>query len=117
MYMKKKITPEDIDIMRVQLSVRAVKLSEEPRCDFCGSEQPEWLYAATRMSTGAWVANWRWCACADCSSEIDKHNFDAIRVKIVKWLKSILTNTPEEFARRAAEEALDEFIVFAREAK
>ena len=111
-YVKRLITAEDLDNMRIALSGRELKLRPEPSCDFCGSEKPMFIYAAVRLSTGEFVANWRWCACADCSQAVDADNWKVIEDKLVKWLRPRFPEMARMELRAVAKMALMEFNLY-----
>ena len=82
-YMKKKLTPEVIDGLRINLSAQDKKLSPDPVCDFCGNDTPVVVYAAIRMSTGEYKHAWRWCACAMCEMLLDDNDSAGVIRRIV----------------------------------
>lgn len=90
MYHKKKLAPDDINNLRVNLSARVLKFSTEPVCDFCAGPKPVWLYAARRMSTGDPVVNWRWLACDICSNLVDSEDWGALETRISDVLKRLV---------------------------
>jgi hypothetical protein len=112
-YIKKEITEADLDRMRIALSVRSLKLRPEPSCDFCGSTEPKFVYAAVRLSTGEFVANWRWCACADCSQAVDADNWKLIEDKLIKWLRPKFPGVTKGKLRIVAKRALLDFNLYA----
>lgn len=82
MYIKRELTPEAFDEMRINLSVRIKKFSPEPVCDFCGDPNPRYVYASRVMSTGEEMMNWRWCACEACSLAVDSDDWQTIHKKL-----------------------------------
>jgi hypothetical protein len=116
-YLKKALTPEILDTLRINLSVREKKISHDPVCDFCGNPKPIWVYAADRMSTGAIQRAWRWTACAFCSRFIDKDDWTAVRGRVANRTLRLLRAFPVAhihlLAHQAAEEALREFYSYA----
>jgi hypothetical protein len=113
-YVKKPLTAEDLDGMRIALSARTLKLSPEPVCDFCGSSEPRFVYAAVRLSTGEFVANWRWCACVDCSEAIDRDDWRVIENKVIAWLRPKFPQIPQKDLRLVAKRALLDFNLYAQ---
>src|SRR6266481_4550153 len=102
-YGKRFINAEDLDRIRINLSVRELKLRSEPSCDFCGSEQPKFIYAASRMSTGALIFNWRWLACETCARAVESNDWKSIEDKIILFLrKRGFKDAPEIVLRDAA---------------
>lgn len=89
-YMKKRLDDEGVDNMRINLSVRELKLSAEPVCDFCGDPTPIYAYASYRMSTGETTQCWRWTACQICSDAIDREDFRIIEARALRRLQSLL---------------------------
>lgn len=115
-YLKRIVTPEDLDNIRINLSVRELKLRPEPSCDFCGSTKPMFIYAAKRMSTGQWAFNWRWLACEDCALTVDHNHWKPIEDKLIKFLRSRgFGDAPDNVLRDAARMALAQFIIYAVE--
>jgi len=116
MYLKRIVTPEDLDSVRLNLSVWGWKLSAEPTCDFCGDPTPKFLYASIYFQAGERIPNWRWMVCESCSGHLDRNNWKPIEAKIVTYLKqSGFANAPERALQRAAMMALNDFIFYARE--
>lgn len=115
MYLKKKITEEDLDRMRISLSVQSKKLGPEPHCDFCGDPAPIFHYAATQTTAGEDVECWRWAACKDCSMLIDREDFFTIERKIVRWLKTRVgvPDVPDFILHLVAREAMRSFHEFS----
>lgn len=111
-YRKKALMEADIDEMRITLSVRQKKISSEPKCDFCGDDQPIFAYASRRMESGIIVDCWRWCACEDCSVSLDRRDWEAVLSKISKWLAGRLPY-PKNIIRHAARTSFQEFINYA----
>ena len=71
---RKKLADEDLDNLRINLSVRKDKLSPEPVCDFCGSPDPVFIYAAiSDTDRRPW---WRWCACTFCAEAVENNNLE-----------------------------------------
>jgi len=116
MYQRKNLTDEDLDRMRINLSVRADKIGPEPCCDFCGQQIPAVIYAASRMSTGAWMDNWRWCACTDCDKGIQNGTWTRIEDKMITWLQTKF-NMPSDVLRAVVKESLSEFLLYAVKVK
>ena len=115
-YLKRNVTSEDLDRIRINLSVRELKLREEPSCDFCGSHEPVFIYAAKRMSTGQWIFNWRWMACEDCSLAVDNNTWKPIEDKVIKFLRSRgFAEAPDNILRDAARMSIAQFIIYAIE--
>jgi hypothetical protein len=115
MYLKKKIDEEDMDRMRISLSVQERKLSPEPHCDFCGEPHPAFIYAASQTTSGEDIQCWRWAACKDCSHLIDTDQTSVIERKIVAWLKKKveLPNVSESVLLFIARESMRTFEDFA----
>ena len=114
MYVKREVTQEDLDNIRINLSVRELKLRPEPSCDFCGNVEPKYIYAAIRMSTGEWVSNWRWLACMDCSSCVDKNKWKPIEDKVIRYLRSKgFAAAGDKELRDAARMSIAQFLLYA----
>lgn len=113
-YVRKQLTTDDLNEIRIRLATRAVKLSDNPSCDFCGDEHPVWVYAATRMSTGDHIDNWRWSACEDCAAAIEGHDWAKIEDKIIKWLVLRFKDAPKDVLRTVAQQALKDFHQYAK---
>ena len=81
-YVKKPLTPE------VMMEVLPTLLQHKPRmkdsviCDFCGGDDPIYVYSSERMSTGVVRPCWRWCACKICSTAIDQDNWQFIEDRL-----------------------------------
>lgn len=97
--------------MRIALSVRQRKLSPEPVCDFCGQEEPIWVYGSSRTSAGEIRDCWRWAACYSCSYLIDSDDWEPIRQKLLKWLER-RGPAPRLVLLQAIDMSLDEFHFF-----
>jgi hypothetical protein len=110
-YVKKRLSPRDLDNMRIDLSVQEKKLSPEPHCDFCGDPHPVFVYAASQTTAGEDVKCWRWAACQDCSNLIDTETFEGVEEKIAQWLvkKLDLTDMDRTFFRAIAKNAMRTF--------
>jgi hypothetical protein len=116
-YLRKRLTPKTLRDIRARLATRFHKLNEEPSCDFCGSIEPKFVYAATRMSSGAPIETWRWCACDDCAEAIESHNWGKIENKIVDLLLSRFKNAARDLMATVAQQALKEFHQYAKPIK
>lgn len=112
-YQRKFLSAQDLDRMRINLAVMVNKLSPEPCCDFCGSTNPLYIYAAVRMSTGKWQDNWRWCACNECASDIEQDNWARMEFKQIKWLKGRFPLAGEGVLKSVVREAMSEFMMYA----
>ena len=109
-YMKRPVTPEILDTLRINLSAHVLKLSPEPSCDFCGSPHGAWQYAAERMSTGQEIPCWRWLACADCSSLVDSNSWDKVEDRACDAVRRLLgVVAPEAQLRYGVRRSLDAF--------
>ena len=116
MYQRKKLSEADLDRMRINLSVRSDKIGPEPCCDFCGDDTPRFIYAATKMSTGAWTENWRWCACEDCDKWIQTGTWGHIEDKMIAWLQKKFS-VPNQVLRPVVRDSLSEFMLYAVKVK
>lgn len=112
-YLKRSIEIGDRLAMRMAaVNAKRPPFRAEPRCDFCGSDHPRWLYAASRMSTGEFRNAWRWAACEDCSALLDYNETELMRERMVDFLDSMIT-MDTDILRLAAELALEEFRRYA----
>ena len=109
-YLKKLLSAEELDAMRKRLATRAEKLYPDPVCDICGSEEPHWVYASQRMSTGEVRECWRWTACPRCSRDIDNGNWDAIKRRLVAWLALQMPHALDYQLSEAAGHAVIDFL-------
>jgi hypothetical protein len=112
-YVKKSLTPQVMDSMRINLSAYEQKLSPEPVCDFCGDD-PVVVYAAMRMSTGEYKHAWRWCACKACEALLEEDDKAGVINRIVNRM---ITLTSGRFSRElvlmAASSAFESFARYA----
>lgn len=113
-YVKKHLTPEVIDSMRISLSAYEKKMSPEPVCDFCGDDTPVTVYAAMRMSTGEYRHAWRWCACSTCEMLLDSDDTTGVINRIINRMEFL---TGGKFSRplitQAASAAFETFTRYA----
>ena len=116
-YLKKPITAVDLDSMRIALSVLSRKLRPEPSCDFCGSSSPVVVYASVQLSTGEFVANWRWCACRDCERDVDADNWKAVELRLLLWLKPKFPGISKRKLRIVVKHVLWDFHLYAERTK
>jgi hypothetical protein len=96
-YLRKQLTLDDL-----------AEIAGPPICDFCGAHAPEWVYAASRMSTGRKMLCWRWCACPTCAEEIEQDNLSNIINKVTRMLQQN-SPVPLRLLKQAADLALGEF--------
>lgn len=109
-YIKKLLTPEILDGIRINLAGIAVKMGAEPVCDFCGTENPVTVYAAHRMSTGVKRSCWRWCACSVCDDLLTENKYDLLLDRMMERLRSMTRyHFADEVVKYAAEEAMRMF--------
>lgn len=110
-YIKKVLTPEILDGIRINLSGVSVKMGAEPVCDFCGDTAPTTVYAAHRMSTGVERQCWRWCACSVCDELLTENKFDLVLDRLMERLRAMTQyRFSVEVVRYAAEEAFRTFL-------
>lgn len=116
-YLKKQLDEKDRDNMRINLSVQPKKISPEPVCDFCGSNHPRVVYAASRMSTGEIRNCWRWTACGVCESLIDSGQWREVELRIENWLlrsyKDANLPIPKDLLQLAVKASLEQFHKYA----
>jgi hypothetical protein len=124
-YAKDPITPQ------VHMDVLPALLQHTPRykdsicCDFCGGDNPIYVYHATRFSTGEPVpaggVALRWAACKLCSAAVDRDDWDEIlrrmrpNLRVMygqqlggRILKS-MSLPPERVIRDAVQKAVNNF--------
>lgn len=109
MYQKIPLSEETRDTLRVNLSVRDYKLHEEPCCDFCGADDPTFIYGAFRTGAGELKRCWRWAACIQCSSDVDANDWKNVEKRIVDWLSRVFPHTPARWLHAAAQSAIRGF--------
>ena len=72
-----------------------------PRCDFCSSEEPVWVYPAEDFPIGAiltdtsntlQVSSGGWVACAPCAQHIDLGSYGQLAVRAIA---SYYTRNPD----------------------
>jgi hypothetical protein len=113
-YKHKPLTAEDIDRMRITLSVQEKRLSREPVCDFCGGATPVVVFAASQMSTGTKQECWRWCACEDCKSLVLADDWDSVKNKLSGRLQEVIRGRLSKHTLdMAVESALYEFHMYS----
>ena len=107
-YLKKQL-----DGMRIDLYTQPKKISPEPVCDFCGSENPLVVYASSSMSTGELRNCWRWAACGVCEALVDRDQWREVELRIENRLIWIYRVTrlpiPEDLIQYAVKGALNDF--------
>jgi hypothetical protein len=113
-YVKRVITSEDLDRIRIELSNQRRKLSPEPVCDFCGDPTPLFTYAASRMASGEQQMCWRWAACKTCSQAIDRDEWPEVIKRCQKRLQDMLesqemTDIPSKILEKAIWNMVDDF--------
>lgn len=114
MLLKKKLDAQMLIQLKGQIEDVFPRLSDNPVCDFCGSEKPTVVYASTRMSTGEQRACWRWLACEQCDDAIAHAHWYRLRDRVVDRLKTMLPGTtPDHIMRRTVERVLLEFHITA----
>lgn len=87
-YLFQPLTPE----LKAQINANLARMSasqrfmgrRHPQCDFCAGKNPEFIYAADRLTTGQPQQCWRWLACPDCHADITANNFDSIYKRAAK---------------------------------
>lgn len=91
-----------------------VSMDHPPICDFCGSDQPVFVYAASRMDSGVFVNCWRWCACQYCAHAIENREMDWLEsVLVIKIRKTMALSIPSTYILQAVRKALEEFYTYA----
>src|SRR5215470_2741062 len=93
-YVRKRLLPDDLDNMRINLPVQKRKLSAEPVCDFCGSSDPVFIYAATKSDTDRRLW-WRWCACDLCAEAVENIGFRDPQQPASRLKGAVVSNTVE----------------------
>lgn len=113
-FLRKLLDTKTTDLLREQLRHHRPRLSDEPVCDFCGSDAPMFVYASTRMSTGEQRACWRWLACSKCADAIEHARWFTLRDRVIDRLKTMLpADMPTQALIRTVERTLLEFHVTA----
>jgi hypothetical protein len=59
-YKQRPLTVDDLDLLRINLSVIEGEVSPEPVCDFCGSLNPDVFLASHTTVDGVEQGCWRW---------------------------------------------------------
>jgi hypothetical protein len=95
-----------------------IALKSHPVCDFCGDDDPYFIYASSRTSNDEKIRNWRWCACTACSYLVDNNRHEELQKRVEKRLRKLLP--PEMMRNRtllmaAVRMSLLDFYVYAIE--
>lgn len=85
--------PIDPD-MRRQMIANLAKLPRHLRfrgksnlqCDFCSNDDPQWVFAANRLTSGEPRKCWRWLACNECRDLIAANNWDGLYERSAKGM-------------------------------
>lgn len=81
-------------------------------CDFCGSDQPVYVYGANRMVTGERTPCWRWCACVTCAEMVEDGRWDGLELRTrdaVRKLPGFGGANKEELLREIVEHLYNDF--------
>jgi hypothetical protein len=102
-YVKRLLDDDDTKNLRLSLSMQRRKLSPDPVCDFCGNELPVVVYGAKRMTVGAEIRCWRWCACTPCMLLIDSQTWNLLSNRIIAALTQLM---PIELERQVLSDSV-----------
>jgi len=112
-YLKKQLSPFDEALLQATVLAHFPRLADHPVCDFCGNDDPEWIYAASRSSIGKTEQVWRWMACATCDNFIGQGRWTELEVRVEAALENLLTgrnvNIPKSSYRAWVKKSLEEF--------
>jgi hypothetical protein len=87
MYKKREVTEEELKVLKAQ--VKRLVHRDIVVCDFCGHDQPRYIYAAKRMSTGYETECWRWTACEKCDEAIDRKDWVRLKERIIEGMLTL----------------------------
>src|SRR5438094_193649 len=112
-YVKQPLTEQDVDEIRIQLSVKDRKIESEPCCDFCGAHDIIWTYAASQTVTGEKLMHWRWVTCLECSVLIDEDDWNEIEMKLMGWLRVRFSAAPRSVLLTIVRMVIEDFFRYA----